>query len=147
MWSLGNLPAGPSKNRKRVGRGSGSGLGKTAGRGHKGGKSRSGYRKIGSFEGGQMPLLRRIPKRGFKSIFRKEYSICNVRDLNKFPANTTVDWDFLYKEGVVNKSSDGLKILGDGELKVALTVKAHIFTAGAIKKIEAAGGKAEKIGT
>jgi large subunit ribosomal protein L15 len=131
---------------KRVGRGPGSGTGKTAGRGHKGQKSRSGYRRMRGFEGGQMPLHRRLPKRGFTNIFRKEYRTVNVDRLNAFEPGSLVDPEALQRVGLLKKGSREVKVLGNGELKVALTVRAHRFTGAATEKIEAAGGKAEVIG-
>lgn len=138
---------GGSKPRKRLGRGMGSGLGKTSGKGHKGQNARSGGGVRPGFEGGQMPLFRRIPKRGFTNIFAKEYATINVDDLNRFPENTVVTPELLFSEGVVKKSKakDGIKILGDGELNIKLTVQAHKFSKTAAEKIEAAGGKAEVI--
>ena len=130
---------------KRVGRGAGSGLGKTSGRGHKGQKARSGGGVRPGFEGGQMPLIRRIPKRGFYNPFSKQYAIVNVEDLAAFEAGSVVDFAALKAAGLVNKEFDGLKVLGNGELTVALTVKATKFTQSAREKIEAAGGKAEEI--
>ena len=135
-----------NKDRKRVGRGQGSGNGKTAGKGHKGQKARSGGGVRIGFEGGQMPLARRIPKRGFKNHFAKEYTVVNVSDLNKFADGTAVDAELLYASGVIKKvAADGIKILGDGELTRQLTVKAAKFTQAAAEKIEKAGGKAEVI--
>ena len=133
---------GSTSARKRVGRGSGSGIGKTAGYGHKGQKARSGSKKNG-FEGGQMPLTRRIPKRGFNNIFAKEYAIVNVSDLNQFTEDTVVDAELLKAAGLIKKTCDGVKVLGDGELTTKLTVKAAKFTKSAAEKIEKAGGKAE----
>ena len=129
---------------KRVGRGTGSGLGKTSAKGHKGQKARSGSKKNG-FEGGQMPLARRLPKRGFTNIWGTEYTIVNVEDLNKFEAGTVVDQALLEEAGVVKQVKDGIKVLGQGSLNVALTVKADKFSGSAVQKIEAAGGKAEVI--
>jgi len=134
------------KTPKRVGRGPGSGTGKTAGRGQDGQKSRSGYRRMRGFEGGQMPLHRRLPKRGFTNIFRTTYRTVNVDKLNGFVEGSVVDPEALQQAGLLKKGARGVKILGDGELKVALTVRAHRFTGSAAKKIEAAGGKFEKIG-
>jgi len=134
------------KTPKRVGRGPGSGTGKTAGRGQDGQKSRSGYRRMRGFEGGQMPLHRRLPKRGFTNIFRTTYRTVNVDKLNGFVEGSVVDPEALLQAGLLKKGARGVKILGDGELKVALTVRAHRFTGSAAKKIEAAGGKFEKIG-
>jgi len=143
--ALNNLkPAkGSTQARKRVGRGPGSGLGKTSGRGEKGQKSRSGYaRKLG-FEGGQMPLHRRVPKRGFNNIFRKEYAFVNIGRLEIFDVGTIVTPDVLLKRGMIKKLRDGLKVLGEGELTKALTVRAHKFSAKAQERITGLGGKAE----
>jgi large subunit ribosomal protein L15 len=137
--------AGSRRNPKRVGRGPGSGSGKTSGRGEKGQKSRSGYSAKRGFEGGQMPLKRRVPKRGFTNIFRVEYRTVNVDRLNELPAGTEVTPESLRKAGLLPKGKGPVKILGNGELKVALTVRAHRYTGSATKKIEAAGGKAEVI--
>lgn len=142
---LSNLkPAlGSTKTRKRIGRGAGSGLGKTAGKGHKGQKARSGGSIKAGFEGGQMPLQRRLPKRGFTSLDKKVYALVNLRDLELFEAGSVIDVDALVVAGLVNKVLDGVKILGDGALTKALTVKAHKFSKSAQEKIEAAGGKVE----
>lgn len=142
---LSNLkPAlGSTKTRKRLGRGAGSGLGKTAGKGHKGQKARSGGSIKAGFEGGQMPLQRRLPKRGFTSLDKKVYSLVNLRDLELFEADSVIDIEALALAGLVNKVIDGVKILGDGALTKALTVKAHKFSKSAQEKIEAAGGKVE----
>jgi len=137
---------GANKKRKRVGRGPGSGLGVTAGRGHNGQKSRSGYSRRWGFEGGQMPLYRRVPKRGFTNIFRKNWVVLNVRDLNRFDDGETVSPELLMEKKVVKKIRDGLRILGDGDLERKLTVRAHHFTASAREKIEKAGGTVEVIG-
>jgi large subunit ribosomal protein L15 len=134
---------GSRRGRKRVGRGPGSGLGKTSGRGEKGQKSRSGYSSKRGFEGGQMPLHRRIPKRGFTNLFRKEYLTVNVERLNEFGAGTVVDPESLKAAGLLRKGGHDVKVLGGGDLKVALTVRAHKFTEAALRKIEDAGGKAE----
>ncbi|NLN17511.1 MAG: 50S ribosomal protein L15 [Firmicutes bacterium] len=142
---LHELRPSPRQQRKRVGRGIGSGLGKTAGRGHKGQGARSGGGKGPGFEGGQTPLQRRLPKRGFKNPFRKEYAEVNVQDLNRFPAKTVVTPELLVESGLVKNMKDGIKILGMGELDRDLTVQAHKFTGGARDKIEAAGGKVEVI--
>ena len=131
-------------NNFRRGRGHGSGNGKTAGKGHKGQKARSGATRPG-FEGGQMPLYRRLPKRGFTNIFGTEYTIVNVEDLNRFEAGTEVTPELLKELGMVKQVKDGIKILGNGTLNIGITVKAHKFTKSAIEKIEAAGGKAEVI--
>lgn len=137
---------GSRKNRKRVGRGPGSGRGKTSGRGTKGQKSISGYsRKLG-FEGGQMPLVRRLPKRGFTNIFRKEYSIVNIDELSKINKKTIKAKDLL-EAGIIKKKSRPVKILGQGEIKSPKTVYAHKFSQSAVKKIEKAGGKAVLIGS
>lgn len=137
---------GSTKTRKRVGRGTGSGLGTTAGRGNNGQNSRSGGGVRPGFEGGQMPLFRRLPKRGFNNIiFAKNYTIVNIDDLNIFEAGTVITPELLLECGMLRKLEYGLKILGDGELTKALTIKAHKFTQSAIEKIEAAGGKAEVI--
>jgi large subunit ribosomal protein L15 len=145
MVELHNLKPkeGSRKKPMRVGRGPGSGKGKTCGRGEKGQRSRSGYSSKRGFEGGQMPLHRRLPKRGFTNIFRKEYRTINVSRLNGLEAGSEVTAESLQQAGLVGKGRAPLKILGHGDLGVALTVKAHKFTAGAVKKIEAAGGKAE----
>jgi large subunit ribosomal protein L15 len=136
---------GATKVAKRRGRGHATGNGTTAGRGMNGQKSRSGGGVRPGFEGGQMPLYRRIPKRGFTNIWAKEYAICNVEDLNKFEAGTVVTAEMLQEAGLVNKLYDGVKVLGNETLNVALTVQAAKFTKSAIEKIEAAGGKAEVI--
>jgi large subunit ribosomal protein L15 len=135
--------AGSTKNRKRIGRGPGSGTGKTAGKGHKGQKARSGGGIKPGFEGGQMPLQRRLPKRGFTSLDKKEYVLLNLRDLDQFEAGSVVDIEALGQAGLIGKVKDGVKILADGELAKALTVHAHKFSKAAAAKIEAAGGKAE----
>jgi large subunit ribosomal protein L15 len=145
---LSNLrPAiGSTKNRKRIGRGPGSGKGKTAGKGHKGQNARSGGGVKPGFEGGQMPLQRRLPKRGFKSLNKKVYALVNLRDLQEiFEAGSVVDIEAMGQNGLVGQLYDGIKVLGDGDLDKALTVKAHKFSQTAIAKIEAAGGKAEVI--
>jgi large subunit ribosomal protein L15 len=135
---------GSTKEVKRIGRGHGSGNGKTAGKGHKGQNARSGGGVRPGFEGGQMPLTRRIPKRGFNNIFAKEYAVINVSDLNKFVDGTVVDTELLKASGLVKKVCDGVKVLGDGELTSKnLTVKAVKFTKTAQEKIEKAGGKVE----
>jgi large subunit ribosomal protein L15 len=140
-------PAEGSKHtRKRVGRGIGSGNGKTAGRGHKGQNARSGGGVRLGFEGGQTPLFRRLPKRGFNNaVFATEYAEVNVSKLNKFEAGTVVTPELLKEAGIVKNLRDGVKILGNGEITVALTVQAQAFSKSAIEKIEAAGGKAEVI--
>ncbi|RLA86135.1 MAG: 50S ribosomal protein L15 [Deltaproteobacteria bacterium] len=136
-------PEGAIHRPKRVGRGPGSGHGKTSGRGHKGQKARSSPDMPAGFEGGQLPLHKRLPKRGFHNPFRKEYAIVNVRDLNRFPAGSVVDEEVLREAGLVKGQWDGIKILGDGEIKVSLTVKAHKFSRSAVEKIQAAGGSVE----
>ena len=133
---------GSRRPSKRVGRGPGSGTGKTAGRGHKGQKSRSGYSRRLGFEGGQMPLIRRVPKRGFTNIFRKEVAVVNLRDLGDFEGEITPDT--LVEKGLVRRGMP-VKILGDGEISAALTVKAHHFSRSARAKIEAAGGSCEEL--
>lgn len=137
---------GSKKVKKRVGRGPGSGLGKTAGRGAKGQKSRSGFSQRPGFEGGQMPLVRRVPKRGFTNVFRTEYAVVNVAELAELPpeAGTEVTPDGLAARGMVRRGRL-LKVLGDGEIGRALTVKAHAFSESARKKIEAAGGSCEEL--
>ena len=142
---LSNLSPAEGSNRdvKRIGRGHGSGNGKTAGKGHKGQKARAGRGMRPGFEGGQMTLQRRIPKRGFNNIFAKQYAEVNVDKLNVFEDGTTVDVVALIEKGIIKKELDGVRILGNGELTKNLTVKAAAFTASAAKKIEAAGGKAE----
>lgn len=139
------LTPAPDSNKevKRVGRGHGSGNGKTAGKGHKGQNARSGGGVRIGFEGGQMPLARRIPKSGFNNIFATKYAVVNVSDLNKFKDGTVVDTELLIASGLVKKVNDGVKILGNGELTAKLTVKAAKFSQSAIEKIEKAGGKAE----
>ena len=138
---------GSRKSVKRLGRGIGSGLGKTSGKGHKGQWARSGGGVRPGFEGGQMPLIRRIPKRGFNNHFRKVYSIVNLSVLDKFEANSVVDMEVLNEKGLIKvmKDSVGLKVLGNGTLTKALTVKASSFSAKAKEAIEKAGGKAEQI--
>ena len=135
--------AGSRKRRKRVGRGPGSGHGKTATRGEKGQKSRSGYSSKRGFEGGQMPLHRRIPKRGFTNPFRVEFRTVNVDRLNEFPAGTVVTPETLEGAGLLRKGGGDVKILGNGDLGVALTVRVHRFTQAASRKIQEAGGTAE----
>jgi len=136
---------GSRKERKRVGRGTSSGHGKTSGRGQKGQKARSGGGVRPGFEGGQNPLIRRIPKRGFNNPLRKEYAIVKVEQLNQFEQGTVVTPELLKETGVIKQIKDGVKILGNGELNVPLTVKVHKFTRSAVEKIEAAGGKTEVI--
>ncbi len=136
---------GSTKAQKRLGRGSGSGLGKTSGKGHKGAKARSGGGKRPGFEGGQMPLYRRVPKRGFNNVFRTEYAEVNLERLEAFEDGAVVDAAALLEKRIIRKELDGVKILGGGELTKKLTVKAAKFTASAKEKIEAVGGKAEVI--
>jgi len=139
-------PAPGSKHApKRLGRGIGSGTGKTAGRGHKGQNARSGGGVRPGFEGGQNPLYRRLPKRGFTNRFRKEFAIVNLAELNKFAAGSEVTPETLIESGLVKNPLSGIKILGNGELTVQLTVKANKFSQSAVEKIQAAGGKAEVI--
>ncbi|MBO4356215.1 MAG: 50S ribosomal protein L15 [Clostridia bacterium] len=136
---------GSVKKAFRVGRGAGSGNGKTAGKGHKGQKARSGKSVRPGFEGGQMPLARRIPKRGFVNIFATKYVGINVDQLNRFEDGAVVDAEAIRKSGIVKKTMDGIKILGRGEITKKLTVKAAVFSDTAKQKIEQAGGKAEVI--
>ncbi len=137
--------AGSTTAPKRLGRGTGSGLGKTSGKGHKGAKARSGGGKGPGFEGGQMPLMRRLPKRGFTNIFATEYETINVERLEIFADGTEVTTELLLQNGLIKKVRDGVKVLGSGDLTKKLTVKAAKFTASAKQKIEAVGGKAEVI--
>lgn len=143
--SLSNLkpPRGSRRRKVRVGRGMGSKLGKTSGAGNKGQQSRRGYSRRAGFEGGQMPLHRRLPKRGFSSPFPKTYAVVNVETLNAFSAGDTVTPELLSGVGIVRGTRGVVKILGDGELKVALTVRAHAFSKSAQEKITRAGGKTE----
>ena len=136
---------GSTTAQKRLGRGTGSGLGKTSGKGHKGAKARSGGGKRPGFEGGQMPLYRRVPKRGFTNVFGTEYAEVNVERLEVFENGATVDVAALLEKKIIRKELDGVKILGGGELTKKLTVKAAKFSGSAKEKIEAAGGKAEVI--
>ena len=135
--------AGSTTAAKRLGRGVGSGLGKTSGKGHKGAKARSGGGKRPGFEGGQMPLYRRVPKKGFTNIFRMEYAEVNVGQLEVFNDGVVVNAELLKAAGIVKKTMDGVKVLGNGELTKKLTVEAAKFTESAKQKIEAVGGKAE----
>ena len=143
--TLSNLkpPRGSRHRKVRVGRGMGSKLGKTAGAGNKGQQSRRGYSRRPGFEGGQMPLHRRLPKRGFSHPFPKEFAVVNVDSLNAFAAGDTITPELLMDRGLVRALGDGVKILGDGELKVAVIVRAHAFSKSAEEKITKAGGKAE----
>lgn len=147
LHNLKPAKGGGVKARKRVGRGIGSGYGKTSGKGHKGQNARSGGGTRSGFEGGQMPLFRRLPKRGFNNLFKKEYAVINVDSLNQFDDGAEVTLDNLIENKIVrkNEAKDGLRVLGNGELKVAVTVKANHFSKSAVEKIEAAGGKAEVI--
>jgi len=139
-------PVGGVKKNKRLGRGDASGHGGTSTKGHKGQKSRAGgYHKGPTFEGGQMPLSRRLPKRGFHNVFRKEYAVLNLSDLEGIPAGTKVDAAYLKGQKRLKSLKDGIKVLGDGELKVALTIVAAKFSKTALAKIEKAGGKAELV--
>ena len=140
-------PPGQKHKKRRLGQGMGTGRGKFSGRGAKGAKSISGYSRMRGFEGGQMPLHRRLPKRGFTNIFKKEFAIVNVSSLDKLEGDT-FDVQSLLKLGVVRKlKKDGLKVLGSGDLKRKITVKADIFSKSALEKIQAAGGTAEVIGS
>ena len=143
--NLSNLkpPRGSRHRKVRVGRGIGSKLGKTSGAGNKGQKSRRGYSRRAGFEGGQMPLRRRMPKRGFHNPTRSEFAVVNVEGLNVFPAGTTVTPELLIAAGLIRQVRAEIKVLGDGELKSSLTVQAHKFSKSAQEKIAAAGGKAE----
>lgn len=137
--------AGSRKKEVRVGRGTGSGVGKTSGRGHKGQKARSGGGVRPGFEGGQMPIYRRLPKRGFKNVWAKQFATVNVEDLNRFDDGATVDAVALVEAGILKNVLDGVKILGNGDIKKNLTVKAQAFSKSAGEKIQAAGGKFEVI--
>jgi len=136
---------GSTKNRKRVGRGVGSGHGKTSCKGHKGQKARSGGTKGAGFEGGQMPLQRRIPKRGFTNIFKKEYAIVNLNTLDAIKGDAVITPELLIEKGIIKKVKDGLKVLAKGSIKRPVTIKANAFSTSAAAKIEAAGGKTEVI--
>jgi len=141
-----SVPAGATKTRKIVGRGPGSGLGKTSGKGHKGQNARSGGGVRPGFEGGQLPLFRRLPKRGFSNaMFKTEYAVINLSDLNKFEDGAIVTPEILKEMGLVKNMLDGIKVLGNGTLERKLTVKAHKFSNRALEQIEALGGKAEVI--
>lgn len=145
MLNLSNLSPqeGSRRPRKRLGRGHGTGHGKTSGRGHKGFKARSGSGIKPGFEGGQMPLQRRLPKRGFNNIFRKEYAVVNVKDLEKLEAGSTVDRQMLLEAGMIKKKFSMVKVLGDGEISKSLTIAVDKISKTARQKIEAAGGKIE----
>ena len=138
-------PQGAHKRRKRIGQGMGSGHGKTATRGSKGQRSRTGARVRPGFEGGQMPLHRRIPKRGFTNIFKKRYAVVNLKDLEEFKPEDAITPALLVERGLIKRLRDGLKVLGDGELKAPLQISAHLFSKSALEKIGKAGGKAEVI--
>jgi large subunit ribosomal protein L15 len=146
-FSLANLqpPAGSRQRKVRVGRGMGSKLGKTAGSGNKGQKSRRGYSRRRGFEGGQMPLHRRMPKRGFHNPFGVSYSVVNLAELNVFPAGETVTPELLRAHGFVRRATDPIKVLGDGELTTKLAIHAHAFSASAKEKIAKAGGTFEVV--
>jgi large subunit ribosomal protein L15 len=140
-------PSGATQSRKRVGRGQGSGLGKTAGRGHKGAQSRSGFKSKRGFEGGQMPLHRRVPKRGFRNPFRTEYAVVNLDAIAQaFEAGTVVTPDLLRERGVLRGKKAPVKVLGRGDIGHALTIQAHKFSESAVAKIAAAGGTADLLG-
>jgi len=145
--NLSNLrpPAGQKHKKQRVGQGMGTGRGKYSGRGAKGAKSISGYSRMRGFEGGQMPLHRRLPKRGFTNIFRKEYAVVNLGKLESLEGDSFTP-ESLMEMGVIHKLKDGLKILGGGELKRKIAIKAHVFSKSALEKIQAAGGTGEVIG-
>lgn len=136
---------GSRKKKKRVGRGPGSGHGKTSCRGHKGQKARSGGSVSPGFEGGQMPLQRRLPKRGFTNIFKKEYSLVNIGDLNRFEPDSEIDSDSFLSTGLIKKSDSMVKLLGNGEISVPLIIKVNRVSKTAREKVEAAGGKVEII--
>jgi large subunit ribosomal protein L15 len=138
-------PAGARKKRKRVGRGIGSGHGKTACKGSKGQKARSGGGIKAGFEGGQMPLQRRLPKRGFRSPFKKRFAIVHVKDLNRFPKDTVVEPDLLFQSGLIRKRGEAVKLLSDGELQHPLTIRVHQASKAALRKIEAVSGRVEVI--
>ncbi len=138
-------PVGANKRSKRIGQGMGSGHGKTATRGSKGQRSRAGMRMRPGFEGGQMPLQRRLPKRGFTNIFRKHYAVVNLKDFEDFKPEEKITPELLLARGLVKQLGAGVKVLGDGDLKSPLHVSAHFFSKSAVEKIEKAGGKAEVI--
>ena len=145
MITLSNLKNSPGsrKKPKRVGRGSGSGMGKTCGRGQKGQKSRSGGKPHPWFEGGQMPLQRRLPKRGFTNIFKKKYALINIKGLSRFEPDSVLDVETLIDAGLVKRVNDGIKLVGDGEISHPLVIKVHKASKTAVAKIEAAGGRVE----
>ena len=140
-------PEGARKKRKRVGRGIGSGHGKTACKGAKGQKARSGGGIKAGFEGGQMPIQRRLPKRGFRSPFKKRFAIVHVKDLNRFPKDTVVEPDLLFQSGLIRKKEEAVKLLSDGELQHPLTIRVHQASKAALQKVEAASGRVEVIGS
>ncbi len=146
MLKLNNLSPekGARRNNKRIGRGPGSGLGKTAGRGHKGARSRSGFSQKPGFEGGQMPLHRRLPKRGFTNIFRAQYTILSLSDLNHFEEGSVVDHDALVNEGMIKEKDTLVKVLANGEITKSLTVDVDKVSRGASEKIAAAGGSVKE---
>ncbi len=138
---------GSRKKRKRVGRGIGSGHGKTACRGAKGQKARTGGGIKAGFEGGQMPLQRRLPKRGFRPLFKKRFVILHLKDLNRFPKDTVVEPDLLFQSGLLRKRGEAIKLLSDGELQHPLTIRVHQASKAALQKVEAASGRVEVIGS
>jgi large subunit ribosomal protein L15 len=138
---------GSRKKRKRVGRGIGSGHGKTACRGAKGQKARTGGGIKAGFEGGQMPLQRRLPKRGFRPLFKKRFVILHLKDLNRFPKDTVVEPDLLFQSGFLRKRGEAIKLLSDGELQHPLTIRVHQASKAALQKVEAASGRVEVIGS
>ena len=138
-------PKGQKHRKKRIGRGMGSGTGKTSTRGHKGARSISGYSIMRGFEGGQMPLHRRLPKRGFTNIFKKQFAIVNLRDLERIGGDNFTP-DSLLERGLIQKLGDGLKVLGTGDITRAITVEAHVFSKAAAEKIQKAGGQVKVVG-
>src|SRR5712692_3581759 len=138
-------PKGQTHHKKRVGRGMGSGLGKTSGKGSKGQRAIAGFSLMRGFEGGQMPLHRRLPKRGFTNIFKKRYAVVNLKDLAEFKPGEKITPELLLERGRIKSLEDGLKVLGDGELKAPLQIASHFFSKSALEKIQKAGGKAEVI--
>lgn len=140
-------PEGSKKKRKRVGRGVGSGHGKTACKGAKGQKARSGGGIKAGFEGGQMPMQRRLPKRGFRSPFKKRFALLHLKDLNRFPRDTVVEPDLLFQSGLLRHKEEPVKLLSDGELQHPLTIRVHQASKAALQKVEAASGRVEVIGS
>jgi large subunit ribosomal protein L15 len=138
-------PKGARKKVKRIGRGEGSGHGGTSTKGHKGQKARSGGKNKPGFEGGQMPMSRRLPKRGFRNFFRKEYAIVNIEQLNKFPEGSVIDAEALLKAGILNKTMDGIKLLARGAIAYPVNIKINMISGAAKQKIESAGGTVEVI--